>query len=38
MLPPAMAAYRPRTARFEGGALEVLFELSDDRVSADDTT
>jgi arsenite-transporting ATPase len=38
MLPPAMAAYRPRTARFESGALEVLFERSDDRVSADDTT
>jgi arsenite-transporting ATPase len=30
MLPPAMAAYRPSTARFESGALEVLFELSDD--------
>jgi arsenite/tail-anchored protein-transporting ATPase len=38
ILPPAMAAYRPRTARFEGGALEVLFERSDDRVPADDTT
>jgi arsenite/tail-anchored protein-transporting ATPase len=38
MLPPAMAAYRPRTARFESGALEVLFERSDDRVSADDTS
>jgi arsenite/tail-anchored protein-transporting ATPase len=37
ILPPAMAAYRPRTARFEGGALEVLFERSDDRVPADDT-
>jgi len=37
MLPPAMAAYRPRTARFESGALEVLFERSDDRVPADDT-
>jgi len=37
MLPPAMAAYRPRTARFEGGALEVLFERTDDRVPADDT-
>jgi len=38
ILPPAMAAYRPRTARFEGGALEVLFERSDDRVPADDTS
>jgi arsenite-transporting ATPase len=37
ILPPAMAAYRPRTARFESGALEVLFERSDDRVPADDT-
>jgi arsenite/tail-anchored protein-transporting ATPase len=38
ILPPAMAAYRPRTARFEGGALEVLFERSDDRLPADETT
>src|SRR5881392_2520325 len=38
ILPPAMAAYRPRNARFEGGALEVLFERSDDRVPGDDTT
>jgi arsenite/tail-anchored protein-transporting ATPase len=38
ILPPAMAAYRPRTARFESGALEVLFERSDERVPADDTT
>ncbi|HEX6459675.1 MAG TPA: ArsA family ATPase [Thermoleophilaceae bacterium] len=38
ILPPAMAAYRPRAARFEGGALEVHFERSDDRVPADDTT
>jgi len=38
ILPPAMAAYRPRNARFEGGALEVLFERADDRVPADDTT
>jgi arsenite/tail-anchored protein-transporting ATPase len=35
MLPPALAAYRPRTARFEEGALEVLFERSDDRATAD---
>jgi arsenite/tail-anchored protein-transporting ATPase len=32
MLPPALAAYRPRTARFEEGALEVLFERSDERA------
>jgi arsenite/tail-anchored protein-transporting ATPase len=38
ILPPAMAAYRPRAARFESGALEVHFERSDDRVPADDTT
>ena len=38
ILPPAMAAYRPRNARFESGALEVLFERGDDRVPADDTT
>jgi arsenite-transporting ATPase len=35
MLPPALAAYRPRTARFEEGALEVVFERSDDRATAD---
>jgi arsenite/tail-anchored protein-transporting ATPase len=35
MLPPALAAYRPRTARFEEGALEVLFERSDDRAPTD---
>ncbi|HXD59624.1 MAG TPA: ArsA family ATPase [Thermoleophilaceae bacterium] len=35
MLPPALAAYRPRTARFEEGALEVLFERSDDRAPSD---
>jgi arsenite/tail-anchored protein-transporting ATPase len=35
MLPPALAAYRPRNARFEGGALEVLFERSDERTPAD---
>jgi arsenite-transporting ATPase len=37
ILPPAMAAYKPRTARFEGGALEVQFERSDDRAAADNT-
>ena len=35
MLPPALAAYRPRTARFEEGALEVLFERIGDRAPAD---
>jgi arsenite/tail-anchored protein-transporting ATPase len=35
ILPPAMAAYKPRTARLEGGALEVLFEKTDDRAPAD---
>ena len=35
MLPPALAAYRPRTARFEGGALEILFERSDDGALTD---
>jgi HSP20-like domain found in ArsA len=38
ILPPAMAAYRPKGARFEGGALEVHFERSDERVPADDAT
>jgi arsenite-transporting ATPase len=38
ILPPAMAAYKPRAARFESGALEVHFERSDDRVPADETT
>jgi arsenite/tail-anchored protein-transporting ATPase len=38
ILPPALAAYRPRAARFEGGALEVLFERTDERTSADQTT
>jgi arsenite-transporting ATPase len=35
MLPPSLATYRPRTARLEGGALEVLFERSDDRAPAE---
>jgi len=38
ILPPALAAYRPRTARFEGGALEVQFERTDDGVSANETS
>ena len=30
MLPSALAAYRPRGARFEDGALEIVFERSAD--------
>jgi arsenite-transporting ATPase len=37
ILPPTMAAYRPRSAQFEGGALSVRFERSDERATADDT-
>jgi arsenite-transporting ATPase len=37
ILPPALAAYRPRSARFEDGALNVRFDRSDDRAPADDT-
>jgi arsenite-transporting ATPase len=36
ILPPTMAAYRPRSAQFEGGALSVRFERSDERPTADD--
>jgi arsenite-transporting ATPase len=37
ILPPTMAAYRPRGAQFEDGALSVRFErASDDRATADD--
>jgi arsenite-transporting ATPase len=37
ILPPTMAAYRPRSAQFEDGALSVRFERSsDDRPTADD--
>jgi arsenite/tail-anchored protein-transporting ATPase len=37
ILPPTMAAYRPRSAQFEDGALSVRFErASDDRATADD--
>jgi arsenite-transporting ATPase len=36
ILPPTMAAYRPRSAQFEDGALSVRFERSDDRSTADD--
>lgn len=35
MLPPALTAYRPSAARFEEGALEVVFEKSDDGASKD---
>jgi len=38
ILPPALAAYKPRSARFEEGALNVRFERQDDRVPADDPT
>jgi arsenite/tail-anchored protein-transporting ATPase len=38
ILPPALAAYKPRSARFEEGALNVRFERSDDRAPADDPT
>jgi arsenite/tail-anchored protein-transporting ATPase len=31
ILPSAMAAYRPRSAQYEGGALSVRFERTDDR-------
>ena len=36
ILPSAMAAYRPRSAQFEEGALSVRFERSDDRSKPDD--
>ncbi|MBA2566516.1 MAG: ArsA family ATPase [Thermoleophilaceae bacterium] len=35
ILPPTLAAYRPSAARFEDGALEVVFEKADDRVAQD---
>ena len=35
ILPSALGAYRPSTARFEEGALEVVFERSDDRAAKD---
>jgi arsenite-transporting ATPase len=37
ILPPALASYSPRSARFEEGALNVRFERADDRAPADDT-
>jgi arsenite-transporting ATPase len=38
ILPPALAAYRPRSAQFEDGALSVRFERTDDGSTADDAT
>jgi arsenite-transporting ATPase len=35
ILPPTMAAYRPRSAQFEDGALSVRFERADDRTADD---
>jgi arsenite/tail-anchored protein-transporting ATPase len=37
ILPPTMAAYSPRSAKFEDGALSVRFERTDDRTTADDS-
>jgi arsenite-transporting ATPase len=34
ILPPAMAAYRPSSAQFEGGALSVMFEKEEDGAAA----
>src|SRR3954451_4304237 len=36
ILPPTMAAYRPRGAQFEDGALSVRFERADARSTGDD--
>jgi hypothetical protein len=36
ILPPALAAYRPRSAQFEDGALSVRFERTDDGSKADE--
>jgi arsenite-transporting ATPase len=36
ILPPSLAAYRPRSAQFEDGALSVHFERADDGPTADD--
>jgi arsenite-transporting ATPase len=38
ILPPALAAYRPRSAQFEDGALSVRFERTDDGSKPDDAT
>jgi arsenite-transporting ATPase len=37
ILPPSLAAYRPRSAQFEDGALSVHFERAEDGSTADDT-
>jgi arsenite-transporting ATPase len=36
ILPPSLAAYRPRSAQFEDGALSIHFERTDDGSTADD--
>src|SRR3954464_9961916 len=36
ILPPALAAYRPRSAQFEDGALSVHFERTDDGSTSDE--
>jgi arsenite-transporting ATPase len=36
ILPPSLAAYRPRSAQFEDGALSVRFERTDDGSTADE--
>jgi arsenite-transporting ATPase len=36
ILPPTMAAYRPRSAKFDDGALNVRFERTDDRPTPDE--
>src|SRR3954465_12401375 len=36
ILPPSLAAYRPRSAQFEDGALSVRFERADDGQTGDD--
>jgi arsenite-transporting ATPase len=36
ILPPALAAYRPRSAQFEDGALSVRFDRSEDGSKPDD--
>jgi arsenite/tail-anchored protein-transporting ATPase len=37
ILPPAMAGYRPQSARFEDGALEVLFEEAHEGARGEDS-
>src|SRR5215208_4433477 len=36
ILPPSLAAYKPRSAQFEDGALSIRFEQADDGSTADD--